>query len=160
DGNWGGNAVPADPTVEVDVTLSTGDGSSFQMGTTTGPASELLADFVVVAPVNTSDTTLIDDSTGTTQASGIHPYLIDTSPGFISGPGFSYDQNGSAAFKGGVTLEGSAVNGNIYNVLSTGPLPGGPEPMNVVTAAATTSTVNVGSGGTVGLIQSPLAIYD
>ncbi len=158
-GTWDTSSVPLSPTLTVDVTLSNGDGSSLQLGTATGPASQLLGDLVVVAPVNTADTTLIDDSTGTTLASGIHPYSIDTSPGFISGPGFSYDQSGSAAFKGGVTLEGSAVNGNIYDVLSTGPIPGGPEPINVITGAGTTSTVNVGDGGTLSGLQSPVAIY-
>ena len=157
DGNWGGVSVPVSPLLNVNVTLSTGDGSSIQLGTATAPASDFgSASLHVVAPLgNTADKTIIDDSHGTTLASGIHPYSIDTNPGFISGPGFNYAQNASFAFAGGITLLGSPVNGNVYNVLSVF----GNEPVTLETAAGTTSTVNVGSGGTLA-INSPLAIYD
>ena len=158
DGNWGGSAVPVSPLLNVNVTLSTGDGSSVQLGTATGPASTFgSATLSVVAPVNTTDKTIIDDSHGTTLASGAHPYSINTQPGFISGPGFNYSQSGSQTFTGGVTLLGSPVNGDIYNVLSVccGVAPGG-EPMTIETASGTTSTVNVSPSQ----IYSPLAIYD
>src|SRR5271167_1707505 len=38
-GNWGGNPVPVDPLLTVDVTLSTDNGASLTLGTPTGPAS-------------------------------------------------------------------------------------------------------------------------
>ncbi len=161
-GSWGGNPVPLSPTLLVNVTLSTGDGSSITLGTPTGPASTFgSATLNVVAPGNTTDTTTIDDSHGTTLASGAHPYSIDTQPGFISGPGFNYDQSASHTFTGGVFLLGSPVNGDIYNVLSTCcHVTPGDEPVTIETAAGTTSTVNVGNGGTLSNISSPLAILD
>ena len=156
-GNWGGMTVPVDPLLTVNVAVSNGDGSSITLGTATAPASDFgSASLHVDEPnTNTSDTSIIDDSHGTTLASTIHPYSIDTVPGTISGPGFNYSQSGSEPFSGGVVLKGSAVNGNIYNVLSV--FAG--EPMTVQTAAGTTSTVNVGSGGTLN-INAPLAIFD
>ncbi len=153
-GDWGGLSVPAAPTVTVDINLSTDDGATLTLGTPTGPASDLLASFSVVAPSNTSDSVTIDDSLGTTLASGIHPYAIDTGSGTISGPGFNYDESSSDVFGGGVTLEGSSVDGDIYNVLSvdTG------EPFNLVTGASGTSTINVGSAGIGGVNDATLAI--
>src|SRR5262249_13771522 len=119
DGNWGGNSVPLDPLLQVNVGLSSGDGSSITLGTSTGPASELgSATFTVDAPSNLADTSIIDDSHGTTRASPVHPYSIDTAPGQVSGPGFQYDQSGGFNFGGGVFLKGSPVNANLYNVLS------------------------------------------
>ncbi len=160
DGNWGGETVPTDPLLTVDVTVSDGDGSSITLGTPTGPASDFgSATLNVTAVDNTSDTTTIDDSAGTTLASPVQPYTIDTVPGTISGPGFDYDQNSSEAFSGGVFLKGSPVNGNVYNVLSVAGNSSMTEPMTIETAAGTTSTVNVGSGGTLD-INSPLAIFD
>ena len=147
--------------LEVDVSLSTGDGSSLTLGTATGPASDFGSALLTasIPAANTTDTMTIDDSHGTTLASGAHPYSIDTNTGLnypITGPGFNYHEP-IGIFNGGITLEGSAVNGNIYNVLSTYP----DEPLNVVTAAGTTSTVNVGNaGGTLGDIFDAVAIYD
>ena len=151
-GNWGGSSVPASPTVSVDITLSTGDGSSLTLGTPAGPASDLLASFDVVAPANTMDSVLIDDSGGTTLSAAT--YTIDTVSGVITGPGINYNQSTSAAFAGGVALNGSGAGGNIYNVLSVL----GSQPTTIQTAASTASTVNAGSGGTLA-INSPLAIY-
>jgi hypothetical protein len=140
---WGRLQVPADPTVAVEITLSSGDGSSLTLGTPNGPASQLFASFDTAIPSNTTDTLTIDDSTGTTQASPTLPYSIDTgSTSTITGPGISYVESGSS-FAGGITLKGSAVAGNTYDVLST--FRG--EPVTVVTAPGTTSTVNVGSSG-------------
>jgi len=154
---WGRLAVPADPTVTVDISISSGNGSSLQLGTPTGPASQLLASFDTSIPSNTSDTLTIDDSQGTSLASLTQPYSIDTGSTFtISGPGLSYHESGGS-FDGGVTLEGSAINGNIYDVSSTFTS----EAVTVVTAAGTTSTVNVGNAaGTVSSIFGPLSIYD
>ena len=119
-GSWGGNPVPADPTVSVDIhDLSSGDGSSLQLGTPTGPASQLLAAFDVRIPSNTADTLTIDDSHGTIMASPIHPYSIDLGNTLsISGPGINYTES-SGIFNGGNTLDGSPVNGDLYNVNST-----------------------------------------
>ncbi len=159
-GNWSGNTVPLSPTLQVDVQLSNGDGSSLTLGTPSGPASTFGSGTLsVVAPANTADTMLIDDSNGTTLASSIQPYSIDTVPGTVSGPGFNYDQNGSRNFGGGVTLEGSPVNGDLYNVLSVNVLGlVAFEPFTIITGSSGNSTVNVGSGGTL-TISSPLSIY-
>ena len=156
-GNWGGLSVPAAPTVTVDINLSSGNGSTLQLGTPTGPASQLLATFSITTSDNTTDTATIDDSNGTLLASAIHPYWINTAnnPFSISGPGFAFDEP-SGIFSGGITLKGSAVSGNIYNVLST--YTG--EPMTIHTASGTTSTVNVGDSGTLSNIDSPVAIYN
>ncbi len=151
-GNWGGTSVPASPTVTVDITLSSGDGSSLVLGTPAGPASDLLASFSVVAPANTSDSVLIDDSGGTTLSAAT--YTIDTVSGVITGPGINYNQSTSAPFQGGVTLSGSGASGDIYNVVSVL----GSQSTTIQTAASTASTVNVGSGGTL-TVNSPLAIY-
>ncbi len=153
-GNWGGFSVPAAPTVTVDTTLSSGDGSSLELGTPTGPASQLLATFSTTTGVNTADTLTIDDSHGTLMASPIHPYSVDLNDGAlffaVSGPGF-ISQEPAGTFGGGVTLLGSPVNGDLYNVNSsyTG------ESVTVITGAGTTSTVNVAPSG----LNSPVAIY-
>ena len=76
------------------------------------------------------------------------------SPNFpISGPGFTVNEP-IGIFSGGISLKGSAVAGNIYNVLSTF----SSEPVSVVTAN-TASTVNVGNSNTVSGIAAPIAIY-
>ncbi len=157
DSDWGGQTVPIDPLLTVNVTLSSGDGSSITLGTATGPASDFGSATLNVlnGTGNTSDTSTIDDSHGTTLASPIEPYSIDTQPGTISGPGFNYSETGSTPFAGGVVLMGSPVDGNLYNVESTF----GGEPTTIETAAGTTSTVDVGSGGTLN-INAPLAIFD
>ena len=164
DSDWTGFNVSAANTETVDVNVGTGDGSSIQLGGAGpgggGPASLLFAAFDVVAPPNLLNTATIDDSTGTTLASGVDSYTIDTAPGFITGPGIDYDQSGGSNFGGGVTLMGSAVDGNTYNVLSVNGMGAvANEPVTVITAASTTSTVNVGNGGTLN-IGSPLSIYD
>ncbi|MFI5460191.1 MAG: beta strand repeat-containing protein, partial [Isosphaerales bacterium] len=164
DSNWTGFTVPAAITETVDVNLGTGDGSSLKLGGDAGAnvasaASLLFAAFDVVAPANTSDTSTIDDSTGTSLTAAT--YTIDTQPGTIGGPGFNYNESSSQSFTGGVTLLGSPANGDIYNVLSTCcHVTPGKEPVTIETAAGTTSTVNVGSGGTLSNISSPVAIYD
>ena len=71
----------------------------------------------------------------------------------ISGPGFTVNEP-VGIFSGGISLKGSAVAGNIYNVLSMF----SSEPVSVVTAN-TASTVNVGSSNTVSGIDAPIAIY-
>jgi hypothetical protein len=138
-GDWGGMTVPASSSVAVDITLSTGDGSSLSLGTPSGPASELLASFSVVAPANTADSVTIDDSAGTTVATGARSYSINTSAGSLTGPGFSFSEPEHHALEGGITLKGSAVNGDVYNVLSVA----AGEPFTIVTNSSTTSTVNV-----------------
>jgi len=153
-GDWGGSSVPLSPSLVVNVLVTAGDGSSLTLGTPSGPASNLLASFNVAAVDNTSDTLVIDDSAGATLASPIQPYSVNTDTGFrtISGPGISYTED-SAPFAGGVTLLGSAVDGDTYNVLSVL----ADEPFNLITGSAGNSTVNVGSGGTLD-INSALAI--
>src|SRR5271157_3125001 len=153
-GNWGGSSIPVSPTLVVDISVTAGDGSSLTLGTPTGPASGLLASFNVAAAANTTDTLAIDDSTGTTLASPVQPYTVNTDTGFrtINGPGISYTED-SSPFEGGVTLLGSAVNGDTYSVLSVL----GSEPVNLITGSAGNSTVNAGSGGTLD-INSALAI--
>ena len=132
--------MPLSPDVQVDITLSTGDGSSLTLGTPAGPASDLLASINVVAPVNTADSVLIDDSGG---GPSMNPaYAMDTVSGVITGPGINFSQSTSAAFAGGVTFIGSAHDGDIYNVLSVL----GSQPTTIQTAASATSTVNVGGG--------------
>ena len=131
--------VPASAAVTVAITLSSGDGSSLSLGTPSSPASELLASFSVVAHTNSADSVVIDDSAGTTRASDAQPYSINTSAGSVSGPGFSFTESGPHAFAGGITLEGSAANGDVYKVLSVA----AGEPFNVVTSSSTISTVNV-----------------
>ena len=155
-GTWGGLSVPAAPTVQVNITVSTGDGSSLTLGTPTGPASELNAFFNVVAgPAGTDDSVLIDDSEGTTLASSVHPYSFDTQPGSITGPGINFFQGSSLnAFGGGLTFLGSSVDGDIYNVYSTYELF---EPLTIVTGDSGDATVNIGDG--VFSLGSPLAIY-
>jgi Bacterial Ig-like domain len=160
DTDWSGSNVPAAVTETVDVNVGTGDGSSVQLGGVGpgggGAASLLFAAFDVVAPANTTDTATIDDSGGGTLAA----YVIDTLPGFISGPGIDFDQSGSAAFQGGVTLKGSSVDGNTYAVLSVCCAGANHEPMTVQTGATGLQTVNVGNGGTLGNIRSDLSIFD
>jgi len=153
-GNWGGSSIPVSPTLVVDISVTAGDGSSLTLGTPTGPAGGLLASFNVAAAANTSDTLAIDDSTGTTLASPVQPYTVNTDTGFrtINGPGISYTED-SSPFEGGVTLLGSAVNGDTYSVLSVL----GSEPVNLITGSAGNSTVNAGSAGTLD-INSALAI--
>ncbi len=160
DGTWFNGvtpvSVPLDPTLVVDVSLSTGDGSSLQLGTSTGPASDFgSATLSSTTPGgNASDTLLIDDNHGTTLASPIHPYSIDLNDGAldfaVSGPGF-ISQEPAGIFGGGVTLEGSPLNGDLYNVNST--FTG--ESVNVITGAGTTSNVNVAPSG----LNATVAIY-
>jgi hypothetical protein len=155
--DWSGSMVPASAAITVQISLSTGDGSSLVLGTPAGAASDLLAAVSVVAPLgNTSDTCTIDDSAGTTGGT----YTIDTQPGTITGPGINFDQSASAAFVGGVTLKGSPVDGNVYDVLSIlQPAISPAEPFTLMTAAGTASEVDVGNGGTLS-IGSPLSIFD
>jgi len=164
--NWGGITVPLSPTLQVDVELSTGDGSSLQLGTPAGPASTFGSASLnaYIDAVNSSDTMTIDDSTGTELASSTEPYLINTgTPGAptlypITGPGFNFYRP-AGTFNGGITVKGSPVNGDMYNVLSTG----SSEPVAVMTAG-TTSTVSIGlpssPGGleTIAGIQGPIDI--
>jgi hypothetical protein len=154
---WSGLTVPAANTQTVTINVSTGDGSSVQLGGVGpgggGPASLLFAGFQVNAPANTSDTLLTDDSGGTSLTPATYTIHTATSP-TVSGPGISVSQ-GSIPFGGGNTLMGSPSNGDIYNVSSVF----GGEPFTIVTGGATTtSTVNVGSGGTLSSIGAPLAI--
>ena len=153
-GNWGGSAVPLSPTLEVNVSISAGDGSSLTLGTPSGPAGALLGSIDVEAASNTGDTLVVDDSAGTTVASPAQPYSIDTDVGSrtISGPGFHVAE-GSAAFEGGVTLKGSAMDGDTNNVLSVA----ANEPFNLIIGSAGSTTVAVGSGGTLD-INAALAI--
>jgi large repetitive protein len=157
DSDWNGSTVPAATTETVDVNVGTGDGSSIQLGGVGSgggePASLLFAAFNVDAPVNTSDTSTIDDSGGTTLAAAA--YTVDTLPGTITGPGIDYDESASQDFQGGVTLLGSGADGNTYAVLSVE----ANEPMAVITGATGLQTVNVGSSGLLN-IGSPLAIFD
>ncbi len=138
-GDWGGMSVPASAAVAVDITLSTGGGSSLSLGTPSGPASELLANFSVAVPANTADSVTIDDSAGTTVASGARPYSINATAGSVTGPGLSFTESGAHRFAGGITLKGSAVDGDVYDVLSVA----AGEPFTVVTNDSATSTVNV-----------------
>ena len=123
DSNWGGIegtvTVPATGTVTANVVLSTGDGSSFQLGGNSGanvggPASALMrATFSLTVPVdNTSDTVVIDDSTSTAAST----YTLDpgnivgnypiTGRGF-NGRGFNFQEPTGIA-SGGITLKGSS----------------------------------------------------
>jgi hypothetical protein len=114
-GDWGGNTVPADPTVRVDVVVSTGSGSTLILGTPSAPASALLALLEVSEGVHDpGNTVVIDDSTN----SSVATYTLDTGPGFITGPGINYDQSGGYAFLGGVTLKGGTA-ANSYLVKSS-----------------------------------------
>ena len=137
--DWGGMTVPASAAVAVDISLSTGDGSSLSLGTPSGTASELLANFSVAAPANTADSVTIDDSAGTTVANGARPYSINTTAGSVIGPGFSFTESGAHRFAGGIALKGSAVDGDVYDVLSVA----AGEPFTVVTNSSATSTVHV-----------------
>jgi hypothetical protein len=157
---WSGVNVPAAANVTVDVNLSTGDGSSLQLGggaaVNNNPASSLFAAFHVVASVqNTSDRMTIDDSAGST----LGTYTIDTQPGFITGPGINVDQSASFAFVGGVTLKGAPVNGQTYNVNSIlQPAVSPAEPFTIITGSTGASNVNVGNAGSLS-VGSLLAIY-
>lgn len=135
----------------VNITLSTTNGSSLTLGTPAGPASHLLASFSVVAPANTSDSVLIDDS-GATAA---NTYVVNTEPGTISGTGIHYSETASQAFGGGVTIKGSPVNGDVFTVTSV--FAGTGEPVTLITGAAGLTTVNIGAGTL--NVGSPLAIY-
>lgn len=159
DSDWGGLTVPASVIETVNVNLSTGDGSSLQLGGNAGAnvggaASLLTANFNVVAVANTADTVTIDDSAGITAAP---TYTVNLLPGTISGPGIVYNESASAAFQGGVTIKGATTTANTYNVLSVCCGGATHEPVNV-TGGVSTSTVNVGSGGTLA-INSTLAIF-
>ena len=101
-GSWGFFSVQASPKVTVDITVSGKDKSSVTLGVPNYPASNLYAQFNVDAPPNTSDTTSIDDSTGTTLAVGPHAYNIDTITGTVTGPGINYNQGGGNAFEVGL----------------------------------------------------------
>ncbi|MGC2061870.1 MAG: hypothetical protein WA610_02760 [Thermodesulfovibrionales bacterium] len=113
DSNWSGVTVPAAITETINVTLSTGNGSVIWLGNAFLPAGILFAAINVVAPANTSDTTVIDDSANSSAVT----YVIDTLPGYITAPGINYRQNLSQAFQGGVILQGGSA-GNTFNVLS------------------------------------------
>ena len=153
--DWSGSTVPASSSVTVSIGLSSGDGSSLTLGTSTGPASDLLATFNVSASSNTLDTLSIDDSSGSTLASSAQPYSIDTGPtgGTISGPGLVVNEQ-SNAMGGGVNLQGSPVNGNIYNLIS---MRSG-EPVTVAAASGVSNTVNVTNSGSTESIDSALAV--
>ncbi len=150
---WGtleGPTVPAANTVTVDVTLSSGDGSSLQLGGNSGlnvggPASALAATFILTMPTNTTDTVVIDDSTSTAASL----YMVDagTNPNFpITGPGIKF-QEPSGIANGGITLKGSS-GADTYNVLSTYSSSIGSEPVTIDGGASSGNVVNVGSNPT------------
>ncbi|HZZ42239.1 MAG TPA: hypothetical protein VFE58_04835 [Tepidisphaeraceae bacterium] len=148
--DWNGNTVPASNTITVTVNLTTGDGSSFQLGSGADAASNSNAHFVVIAPANTSDTAGIDDSQGASAGT----YTYDTSAGTISGPGIDYNESSSNPFTGGVTIVGSPADGNTFNITSV--LAG--EPANIMTAAGTgANTINVGSSNVLN-VNAPLVL--
>jgi hypothetical protein len=155
--SWGGLMVPAASTETVNITVSTGNGSSLQLGGGTGhgPASALFAAFKIVAPAgNTTDTATIDDS----GSSATSTYTINTQNGTVTGPGIDYNESSGAPFGGGVTLKGSAANGDVFDVPAIlHSLVGAAEPFTIITAA-NTGTVNVGNVGQLS-IGSPLAIF-
>jgi hypothetical protein len=158
-GNWGGQSVPASPNVGVLVHLSTGDGSSLIIGSPTGPASTFNATVKATVHSNTTDTLTIDDSKGTTLASGISSYTVNTDTVLptlpsVTGPAFSVSETmSSSPFEGGITLMGSPVVGNNYIVDSVQ----ANEPVSLVGGTTGTSTVNVGAGTLD--VNSPLAVY-
>ncbi len=114
DSNWTGSTVPAAVTETVNIRISTGDGSSLQLGDAVSPASNLIAYIAVVAPPNTTDQVIIDDSANSTPAM---TYTVHTDPGFITAPGIIFDESGSRAFQGGIRLRGGS-GGNTVTILS------------------------------------------
>ena len=135
-GSWGFFSVPAKSYVDVNVLVSGKDGSSVILGTPAGPASNLNAQFNVIAGTNTKDTVTIDDSAGTKLAAGPFAYKVDTGvTGTVTGPGINYSQASGPAFGAGVALLGSSVNGDTYFVSSV--FQG--EPFTIVTARRETA---------------------
>jgi hypothetical protein len=107
---------------------------SVTLGTPSSPASNFLStQFTNLAgPVGATRFVTVDDSAGTTQATGANAYSIatGTGPNFImSGPGFILNEQASA--NGGVTLKGGTT-ANTFNVTSTF----GAEPINLIGGAA------------------------
>jgi len=100
--NWGGQTVGAQSDVTVNIDVSSGDGSSLQLGAPSGAASQLRALIGATVPTNSSDTLTIDDSASTAAST----YSVNTGSGDITGPGFSYHEVGP--FAGGITLKGGS----------------------------------------------------
>ena len=150
----GVQTLAANAASTVSIHVGSGDGSTLLLGTSASPASQLVAHFLVVAPANTLDAVTIDDSAGT----ALNTYRVDTGPGTITGAGINYDESGGVFFGGGVTIKGSALNGDVFNIVSIGgPFAGRAEPFTVIAGSAGTSVVDVGSG--VLTVGSPLAVY-
>ena len=104
--DWGGGlTISAAPGTTVNVSVSTGDGSVVILGGVLSPASALQAAISVVAPANTTDQVVSDD----TGNSAAVTYTLDTLPGDNTAPGINFDQTSSAAFRGGVTLCASSA---------------------------------------------------
>lgn len=158
DTDWNGSNVPAAVTETVDVTLTSGDGSRFKLGGQSGPfaadpASSVFAAISLTIPANTISSSIIDDTEGTTASAAT--YNVDLASTFsVTGPGINYSEP-LGIFQGGVTVQGSAADGDIYNVKSTFTN----EPVTVQTAGGVTSTVNVGTGGTLGNIFSQVSVF-
>jgi len=148
----GTQTLAAAAASQVTVTMETGDGASVTLGAPGGFASQLLGLMHIIAPSNTSDTLVIDDSGGAQ-----NHYMVNTPAATIKGTGINI-QEGSNTFSGGITLLGSGVDGNVYDVRG---VYGGvqSEPFTIVTGMAGRSTVNVGDTGGLGNIQSPLSIH-
>jgi hypothetical protein len=158
-GTWGSSQVPAASDVTVNITMSTGKGSSLQLGTAAGPASEINAKLNVEPEEGGVDSVDIDDSAGTTVATSADPYTVATGAGFVTGPGINYNEVGDSPCGGGVVLQGSALDGDTYIVKSTfAQAPTYYEPFTVLTGSSGTSTVEVGESGLLSNLKSPVSI--
>lgn len=132
--------IDASPATTVTVNLSTGNGSSVQLGTTTQAASANLAKFNLNASAgNTLDRLIIEDSTSPL---GAGTYNYSGGSGVILGPLSDINvQEGTNAYGGGVEIRtGPAA--NTINVNSTYQFAGIPEPVTIIGGGAD-DTVNV-----------------
>jgi hypothetical protein len=154
--DWGGGlTIGASATNTINVSVSSGDGSTVQLGhTALSPASDLLVQLNLVAVANTADTVLIEDSTNA--STGV-TYTIDTGPGTITAPGLNFNQGASAAFQGGVTLKGG-TGGDTFNVTSLCCSSSNHEPVTLVGGTGN-DTFFVSHSGTL-VIPSNLFVSD
>ncbi len=147
--DWGGQTVSAQSNVTVELDLSSGDGSSLQLGASSGAASQLHAPIVATVPTNSTDTLTIDDSASAAAST----YTVDTGSGDITGPGFSYRE--VSAFAGGITLKGGSA-ADTCNILSTA----SSEPFTLAAGSSSLNVANVGNAGSVQGILGDVTVGD
>ena len=118
DSNWSGLAVPAAVTEAVDITLSSGNGSSLTLGDLTSPASNIFAVINLGSVVTPANNSLIIDDRASVHAAGTYDFY--NTLGAITGPGGSTGGINFTSFGPihSYLIEGGPA-GNTYNIHST-----------------------------------------